>query len=212
MKAFAVLFSALTLFACASNGSRATTNTEREPNTVDVAAKAPEPEATPAKRAGEPSNVMEFFEALPEKYFLLESCERSTDKDCSKARADYLKNYTDVSDTKNGYFKGGCDGAQSCIKMAIFKRPDGSYLVGVHTENEMITNFHFLDYAGGAWRDASNEVPEFSKRNWYELPRVGTKMYVFENRVIEKVDDIEVTEKGRKLYDLVWKEGKFSRK
>ncbi len=211
MKLFTLLFLAFAVHACASEGSQsAGTQTPQQPNSTDVAAKAPEPEYT--ARSGEPSNVMEFFAVLPEKYFAFESCDRASDKDCAKARADYLKTFTDVSDIKNGYFKGGCDGGQSCITMAIFKRRDGSYLVGVHTENEMIVQFHFLDYAGGAWRDASNEVPDFSKKNWYELPRVGTTMAVFENKLIEKVEHIDVTEKGRKLYDLTWKDGKFLRK
>jgi hypothetical protein len=181
-------------------------------NTSAGGKKHPDLLGTPERPGGEPSNIMEFFTALPERYFALEGCDRATDKDCSKARADYLKTFTEVSDIRNGYFKGGCDGGQSCIEMAIFKRPDGKYLVGVATAFEMGNQFHFLDYADGQWRDASREVPEFSAKNWYELPRVGTTMGVFEKKVIEKGDDYEVTEKGRKLYDLVWKNGKFMKK
>jgi len=186
------------------------TSPQQQPNSTDVAAKAADP--TPTRAEGEPSNVMEFFAALPDKYFTLEGCDRATDKDCKKARADYLKTFTEVSDIKNGYFKGGCDGGQSCIARAIFNRPYGRYLVGVATFSEMINEFHFLDYAAGQWRDASSDVPEFNSKNWYQIPRIGTTMSVFEKKVIEKGADYEVTEKGRKLYDLVWKDGKFTKK
>ena len=214
MKSTVILLIGLAMYGCAGNQPQTerpvsqATSPQQQPGGTDIAAKAPEP--TPA--TGEPSNVMEFFAALPDKYFTLEGCDRATDKDCKRARAEYLKTFTEVSDIKNGYFKGGCDGAQSCIEMAIFKRPDGRYLVGVATFAEMINEFHFLDYAGGKWLDSSAEVPEFSSKNWYELPRIGTTMPVFEKRIIEKGSDFEVTEKGKKLNDLVWKDGKFTRK
>lgn len=216
MKTLAIFFIGFALYACASNTApndkpvSQATNPQQQVNTADVSAKA-ETESTPARAAGEPSNVMEFFAALSDKYFTLEGCDRATDRDCKEARAKYLRTFTEVSDTKNGYFKGGCDGGQSCIEMAIFKRPNGSYLVGVATFSEMINEFHFLDYANGQWQDASNEVPDFSAKNWYGLPRVGTTMPVFEKKVIEKGDDYEATEKGRKLYDLAWKDGKFAK-
>lgn len=167
------------------------------------------PVALPA--ADGPKTVRDFFSLLPDKYFVLEGCEREKDKDCSKARAEYLKTFTEVEDIKNGYFKGGCDGAQSCIEMAIFKRPDGNYLVGVATSGEMINDFYFLDYTGGKWTDVSRDVPEFSKANWYELPRVGTTVKVFAKKVTEKGEDFEISEKGKKLYDLVWRDGRFAK-
>lgn len=218
MKTAAILFIAFAFYACGSNETSAekpvsqATSSQQQTNTADVAAKAPEPESTPARAVGEPTNVREFFELLPEKYFVLEGCDREKDKDCKKAREEYLKSLPSTVDLKNGYLEGGCDGAQACITMAIFKRPNGSYLVGVATTHEMGSDFHFLDYAGGQWRDASSEVPEFSSKTWYELPRVGTTMPVFERKVTEKGADYEVTEKGGKLYDLAWKDGKFTKK
>ncbi len=160
----------------------------------------------------EPKTVMDFIALLPEKYFILEGCERATDKDCKKARAEYLETFTEVSDIKNGYFKGGCDGGQSCIEMAIFKRSNGTYLVGVATFAEMMNDFYFLDYADGKWTDVSADVvPEFSKKNWYDLPRVGTTMKVYAKKVVEKTAEFEISEKGDLLYELAWKDGKFAR-
>ncbi len=159
-----------------------------------------------------PKTVMDFFALLPERYFTLEGCERATDKDCKKARAEYLKTFTEVSDIKNGYFKGGCDGAQSCIEMAIFKRPNGTYLVGVATFAEMMNDFYFLDYGDAKWTDVSAEVvPDFSKKNWYELPRVGTTMKVYAKKVVEKTAEFEISEKSDQFYELTWKDGKFSK-
>jgi hypothetical protein len=141
---------------------------------------------------------------------VLEGCVRETDRDCKKAKIDYLKTFTEVEDTANGYLKGGCDGAQSCLEMAIFKRPDGTYLVAVATSAEMMNEFYFLDYANGKWNDVSADVvPQFSKKNIYEIPRKGTTVKVFSKKIIEKGADYEISDKGEKLYDLEWKNGKF---
>lgn len=172
-----------------------------------------EPNSAVVFQTKEPKTVMDFFALLPEKYFTLEGCVREDDKDCSKARAEYLKNYKEIEDIPNGYFKGGCDGGQRCIEMALFKRPDDSYVVAVATFGEMLDENHFLDYDNGKWKDISVEiVPEFSTDKRYEIPRNGTTVQVFSTKLIEKVDDYEVREKDKKLYDLVWKDGKFAKK
>lgn len=158
-----------------------------------------------------PKTVRDFFTLLPQKYFTLEGCFPEKDKDCRKARAEYLKTFTQVEDTANGYFKGGCDGAQSCIEMALFKRPDKSYIVGLATFAEMMNDYYFLEYKNGKWTDISAAVvPQFSKKNMYEMPRKGTTIEVFAKKIIETGDDYEISEKGAKLYDLQWKNGKFT--
>jgi hypothetical protein len=176
----------------------------------------PDPEPTPVSggsRDTQPRTVRDFFMLLPEKYFVLEGCDKSKDKDCRKARLDYLKTFAEVEDTGNGYLKGGCDGAQSCMEMALFKRPDGTYLVGLATSAEMMNDYYFLDHSNGKWTDVSSRVvPEFSRKNIYELPRYGTTVQVFAKNITEKGDDYEVSEKGAKLYDLEWKDGRFAKK
>ena len=157
-----------------------------------------------------PKTVRDFFMLLPEKYFTLEGCERETDKGCKKAREDYLKAFGEVVDVQNGYIKGGCDGGQACIDMAIFKRPDGSYLIGVATFAEMQNDNYFLNYKDSTWTDVSSTVPEFSKKNMYELPRHGTTVKVFAKKIVDQGPDFEASEKGAKLYDLEWKDGKFT--
>lgn len=157
----------------------------------------------------EPRTVRDFFNLLPQKYFTLEGCEPAKDKNCERARAEYVKSYLEVEDTANGYWKSSCDGGQSCLRMALFKRPDGAYVVGVHTLHEADEINHFLEYRSGEWTDISaGVVPEFSSRNIYELPRYGTTVEVYQKVFPEKT----FSERGSKIYELEWKNGKFRKK
>ena len=155
----------------------------------------------------QPRTVREFFNLLPQRYFALEGCvDNPTKANCDKARKEYVQNYLEVEDTANGYWKSGCDGAQSCLTMALFKRPNGTYIVALKKEFEMDSDNYFLEFKNGRWSDiAAREIPEFSGANIYELPRKGTTVEVF-----EKVKSNEISERGKKLYELVWKNGKFS--
>jgi hypothetical protein len=74
----------------------------------------------------QPKTVRDFFNLLPQKYFTIEGCvDNPTRENCDKARAKYLNSFLEIEDIANGYMKGGCDGAQSCFSMALFKRPNG---------------------------------------------------------------------------------------
>jgi hypothetical protein len=106
--------------------------------------------------------------------------------------------------------RGGCDGAQSCFHMALFKRPGGTYVVGLTTSREMMQQSYFLEYSGGARRDVgARVVPEYGEDKVYELPRYGTTVEVFENRLVEGEG---WRERGRKLYELAWENGRFVRR
>lgn len=155
----------------------------------------------------QPKTVRDFFNLLPAKYFTLEGCNVKTDKNCDKARREYIDTFLETEDTANGFWKSGCDGAQSCLTMALFKRPDASYIVALKTEFEMGSENYFLEYKGGKWFDISAKViPQFSKNNLYELPRIGTTVEVYKKKTV----DTDITERGAKLYNLVWKNGKFT--
>lgn len=165
--------------------------------------------ALEGERIGQPRTVREFFALLPQKYFTLEGCvDNPTKRNCDRARAEYLKTFLEVEDTANGYMRGGCDGAQSCFHMALFKRPDGTYVVGLTTSSETIETSYFLEYAGGRWRDVgARVVPGYGADKVYELPRYGTTVGVYENR---KVAGEDYRERGRKLYNLTWRNGAFT--
>lgn len=160
-------------------------------------------------QARQPKTVREFFELLPQKYFPLEGCgDNPTKANCDRARAEYLKQFLEVEDTANGYMKGGCDGAQSCFQMALFKRPDGTYIVGLTTFFEAGEDSYFLEYSGGAWRNIGPKVvPGYGADKIYELPRYGTTVEVYENKLVAGEG---YRERGRKLYNLAWKGGKFT--
>jgi hypothetical protein len=155
----------------------------------------------------QPRTVREFFNLLPQKYFSLEGCSANPTKaNCDRARREYVENYLEVEDTANGYWKSGCDGAQSCLTMALFKRPNATYMVALKVEFEAGIDNYFLEYRNGKWYDiAARDVPDFSKNKVYELPQKGTTVGVF-----AKDRKSEISEKGKKLYDLVWKNGRFS--
>lgn len=160
----------------------------------------------------EPKTVRDFFNLLPQKYFEIGCCGVYGEPDTEKAHTKYLETFLRVEDTANGYLEGGCEGGQACITMALFKRPDGTYIVGVGTYTTMTEHNYFLEYRNGKWYDISSKVvPQFSKNKLYSLPRNGTKIEVFSKKVIEKVSDDKIIYGiGAKLYYLVWKDGKFT--
>ena len=146
---------------------------------------------------------------LPGKYFSIDCCMESTPK---KSKEKYLKQYLDVEDTANGYMKGGGDGAQDAFEMALFKKPDGSYLIGFYTigegDVEDVPHTVFLQYRAGRWTDVSKTaVPNYDPKKYiYQLPRQGTTVEVFQKD--EAGSDFN---KGKKLYDLSWSKGKFKK-
>lgn len=160
----------------------------------------------------EPKTVRDFFNLLPHKFFEIGCCGVHDEPDSEKAHAKYLETFLRVEDTPNGYLEGGGEAGQGGITMALFKRPDGTYLVGVETADEMYEHNYFLEYRNGRWYDVSAKVvPQFSKDKLYSLPRYGTKIEVFAKKVVERISDDQVIyEMGAKLYDLVWRNGKFT--
>jgi hypothetical protein len=218
-----LLLSLLSLNACAGTAMQRTNQTENgassgakvESNSNAARVKSEEntdngldESETSEPQTEQPRTVRDFFNLLPQKYFTLEGCEPAKDKNCERAHREYVKTFLEVEDTKNGYWKSGCDGAQSCLTMALFKRPDATYIVHVLTEFEMGEDSYFLEYKNGKWTDIGAQViPEYSAKNTYVPPRYGTTVEVFKKNFPEP----EYSERGAKIYDLEWKDGKFLR-
>lgn len=156
----------------------------------------------------QPKTVRDFFSLLPQEYFSLEGCETKIDKNCNKAQSEYLNRYLQVEDTNNGYMSGVGEAGQGGFEMALFKKADGKYVIGLSTHNEVTDNFYFLEYKNGNWVDVGKSfVPDYGKARWYEFPRYGKVINVFDNKITDK--DVGATEKGQKLYDLEWEKGQF---
>ncbi len=153
----------------------------------------------------QPKTVRDFFMLISARYFSLDCCET---KDRRKGLEKYLKTYLEIEDTANGFMSGGSDAAQEGFEMALFKRSNGTYLIGFYTFGEGGIEdtpwVVFLEYRNGRWTDVSKrEIPGYSPTTLeYKLPRVGTTIQVF-----KKVEEGDAP----KRYDLVWKAGKFVR-
>jgi len=162
--------------------------------------------ATTLAQTKQPKTLRDFFNLLPQEYLPIEGCRGKSERDCEKARKEYLENYLVVEDKSNGYMKGGCDGAQSCFVMALFKRPTGSYIVGLNVWDAFSEKTYFLEYSNNTWKDIGKEiVPDYDiKRRSYELPRYGTTIHVYD---LER-DELG-SRRGKRLYKLIWKSGKF---
>jgi hypothetical protein len=159
--------------------------------------------AVPAQRTNPPATVRDYFLIVAEKYFSIDCCGASVDE--------YLKNYLKVEDNANGFMSGGGDAAQEGFELALFKRPDKSYLIAFYTEGEGGLEdtpwCRFLTYRNGRLADVSKAVvPNYSKERYiYKLPRRGTTIEVF-----AKDENGPGFYRGRKLYDLIWQKGKFA--
>ena len=159
-----------------------------------------------AAQARQPRTVRDFFMALPGEYFGIECC---INQPLRKSKQAYLKQYLTVEDTANGYMAASGDAAQDGFVMALFKRPDGSYLIGLYTYGEGGVEDTpwtvFLNYKGGKFTDVSRTVvPRYNKEKFvYELPRKGTTVEVFAK------DESGDWNKGKKVHDLVWETGRF---
>lgn len=160
----------------------------------------------------QPKTVRDFFNLLPREYFEIGCCVEYGETHTKEGRAKYLERFLEVDDPANGYLEGRGHAGQGGIKMALFKRPDGSYLAGVETHTVLTMDNYFLEYRNGKWFDVSSKVvPQFGKNKFYSLPRYGTKIEVFAKKAIEKISDEQIIyETGAKLYDLVWNGEKFT--
>ncbi|HQU81738.1 MAG TPA: hypothetical protein PKY59_01350 [Pyrinomonadaceae bacterium] len=157
----------------------------------------------------QPKNVREYFMLLPQTYFAIESCNTDIVKDCRPYKVEYLKSNLRIEDTKNGYLEGDGDGSQEHFKMALFKRPNGSHIIGLYVFGEWGEKYYFLEYKNRRWINVSKSVvPNYRRSNIYEMPRYGTTVEVYERKNFDP--EYDFGEQGRKLYSLVWKNGKFS--
>lgn len=154
------------------------------------------PRASTCAQTAQPKTVVDYYLLLPDKYTIEVSKERRR----QLVRDDSGRIV--AKDSKNGYLYISGDAGESGMVMALFKRPDGSYLIGVNPYNEMADDLYFLSYDKGKWRDVTRAViPGYSRKLMYTLPQRGTTI---------EVNSQPSEQPGKKLYELVWAHGKFA--
>jgi hypothetical protein len=133
--------------------------------------------------------ILDYYKLLPIKYFL----------DEEETRKNMIERGNSIIDIKNGYLFAQCDGGMACITMALFKMPDGRDLIGVYADGTDIYRgfLDFFFYENRQWNRVTKLVlpVRFNEEYYYELPRQGTT--------------IKVSKSEKRLYDLIWQDGRF---
>ena len=162
------------------------------------------------QRAKAPQNVLEYFMAVPTKYFDMEKY------------AGPRKQMVKIKDLANGYLGLEFPGVEGYGEVALFKSAGGTKTLGILTAScgpvcetgKMI----FVRYKNGGWIDVTrNVLPQISRAElervqkcydaspteglatYYELPRFGTTVKLFDNA------DSDV----KLLYEFTWNGTKF---
>ncbi len=141
-----------------------------------------------------PKTVQDYYLSMPQRY----------DKSTRQQREEILGDETMI-DNENGYIQYITHLSGEVLEAALFKRPDGGY-VFVYNEDcdlkyKVPTKLYFLTYEGGKWTDVTTQllpVP-VNLRYKYKLPQKGKTIQV-------------TTASGAKVYQLVWKDGKFEKR
>ena len=151
--------------------------------------------ASPLKQA--PAlTVLDYYLLLPERYFMADQEMRVSWMLDPKRGA--------IVDKSNGYLYAPGDGGQTDIYVCLFKRPNGTNLIGVETRTPEMDDLTYLDfylYEDGKWNAVTKEIVPIavSESLKYEMPRYGKT--------------IRVTRKqGKRVYDLIWADGIFKLK
>lgn len=153
-----------------------------------------------------PPVLRKIFGAIPSEYFSIACCEGNADA--------FIKKYVTV-DESAGYMEGADteeDPQYSGFQMAVFRRTDGSYLVAFHSEAQRWSDFYFLDYRNGKIKNVSATIPQYSQKNFYEYSRKTKAIGVFQKKYDNPREPLgadNTVSKGRKLYNLIWENGKF---
>ena len=141
-----------------------------------------------------PETVQAFYLLMPEKY----------DHSTRQQREEILE-YSDTTiDNKNGYIQDITHLSGEVFEAALFKDPDGGFILAYNEDCDLkygvLTKLFFLKYKDGKWTDVTTRVLPIpiNGRYKYKLPQSGTA--------------IRVTDaKGKPMYALAWKNGKFEK-
>ena len=166
--------------------------------TLEITIEATSSEQSPARSGGpgvdRPKNVREYYLLMPPEY----------DGNSRSEREETLESSETFVDLKNGYIGSQIGKLGERCQVAIFKRPDGGFILAYNEDGDpavnVATKLFLLSYDEGQWTDVTAQllpVP-VNKKVWYDLPNIGTTIKV-------------TTAKGIRLYSLVWRNGRFEK-
>ena len=160
-----------------------------------------------------PQNVLDYFTALPAKYFEVETT--------AAGRRKLVK----TQDLENGFLRLEANTWDGWGEVALFKNADGTKTLAVQTvgcgPGCSTDTIFFVQYKNGAWIDVTKSVlPEISQTEldrvlkcyrpdaedgnaaYYELPRYGT--------TLKLIGDNQDSETGYPLYEFAWNGTRFT--
>ena len=142
---------------------------------------------------GQKDTIKDYYLLMPEQY----------DGSTFQEREEILGYVSEtVIDEKNGYISYTTPLSGEVFEIALFKRTDGEIFIAYNEDCDLqynvLTKLYFLHYDAGTWVDVTKKVMPvpLNKRYKYKLPRIGTTIQV-------------TNANDKKMYDLVWKNGKF---
>ena len=156
-------------------------------------------------QTGEPRTIADYFLLIPERYLSVRRAERPA---LLRRLESNRREGSFEIDVANG-FMAFQDHAEEQQTLALFRRPDGQPLIAItyygmvirRGEPQDIARLYFLSYDPRTriWHDVTRQTLPlpFNRNLRYHLPRRGTTIEVY-------------GEGDRKVYDLVWSQGRFT--
>ncbi len=149
-------------------------------------------ESSTDSNSADPQSIKDYYLLMPKKY----------DGSTFEEREEILGYESDtVIDLNNGYIKYETRAAGEVFEVALFKY-NGEVFIAYNEdcdlENNQLTKMYFLHYDGGRWIDVTGQAMPIpiNKKYKYKLPQKGTTIQV-------------TTANGKRMYNLLWKNGKF---
>jgi hypothetical protein len=147
-----------------------------------------------AAQSETPETVQAYYLLMPEKY----------DRSTRQQREEILEYSETTIDNDNGYIQYITHLSGQVFEAALFKEPDGGKVFAYNEDCDLkysvLTKLYFLKFEAGKWTDVTARllpVP-VNIRYKYKLPQSGTNIKVTDAR-------------GRAMYVLSWKNGKFEK-
>lgn len=155
-----------------------------------------------------PKNTRDYFKLIPSGYFSVFCCDE--DKDA------FIKKYVTVEDDKNGFMEGEDieeDPKYQGFVLKVLSAQNGKIVLGLYSHSINWQDYYFLEYKNGKLINVSKTIPSYSQDNIYEFPRNGSIIKVYKKKYSSPTKQINVdegVERGKYLYSLIWKDGKFA--